>query len=447
MTFEDLNLNKPLWNALEDMAITTPTTIQQKAFPVIMSGKDVVGIAQTGTGKTLAYLLPCLRLWKYNKKKVPTILVLVPTRELVKQVQEEIERLATYMSLDVVGVYGGTSLRTQSAWVMEGADILVATPGRLIDLVMNGVVRANLIKKVIIDEVDEMLNLGFRHQLITIFDLLPPKRQNLMFSATLTTDVANLIDNFFDLPIRVEAAPTGTPLENIDQQGYYVPNFYTKVNLLNHLLEHDATMDKVLLFAGSKKLADKLFETLEEKYPEQLGVIHSNKSQNKRFNMVNAFKAGESRILIATDLMSRGLDISEVSHVVNFDMPEEAEDYIHRIGRTGRAEKNGVSISFIREKEMEKQGEIEQLMKYNIQIKELPEEIEIIEEEIPEEQERTFVANISLKTAKRDLSNSAFHEKKEKNKKVNKRISHESKMRKKYKKPKTRGSKSKRKRK
>ncbi|MEO7767026.1 MAG: DEAD/DEAH box helicase, partial [Ferruginibacter sp.] len=332
MTFDDLNLNTPLLSALDDLGYTNPTTIQHRVFSLVMSGKDVCGIAQTGTGKTFAYLLPCLRQWKFSKDKAPQILIIVPTRELVAQVVDSVKALTSYMSLVVTGVYGGVNINTQKAEVEKGVDVLVATPGRLYDLAMNGAFKTKMIKKLVIDEVDEMLNLGFRTQLKNILDLLPERRQNLMFSATITDDVEALIDTYFNDPVRVEAAPTGTPLENIIQTGYLVPNFYTKVNLLQLLLAEDITMTKVLVFAATKQLADQLYEQLETKFPGTAGVIHSNKEQNHRFNTVKQFKEGNYRFIIATDIVARGIDIAEVTHVINFDTPDVPENYIHRIG-------------------------------------------------------------------------------------------------------------------
>ena len=217
MLFTDLNLNTQLQNVLNDLEFTVPTTIQHRVFPVVMSGRDVCGIAQTGTGKTFAYLLPLLRLWKFSKDKAPTILILVPTRELVAQVVQAVKNLTPYMSVDAVGVYGGVNIKTQIAALATGADVVVATPGRLYDLMMNGAFKTKAVKKLVIDEVDEMLNLGFRTQLKNILDLLPPKRQNLLFSATITEEVEALITTYFNDPERVEAAPTGTPLANILQ--------------------------------------------------------------------------------------------------------------------------------------------------------------------------------------------------------------------------------------
>ncbi|MDP1973707.1 MAG: DEAD/DEAH box helicase, partial [Sediminibacterium sp.] len=316
MTFQQLNLNTALFSALDDLGYTTPTTIQHKVFPIAMSGKDVCGIAQTGTGKTIAYLLPCLKQWKFDKNKDPQILIVVPTRELVVQVVDTVKKLSAYMSLIVVGVYGGVNINTQQLEVEKGVDVLVATPGRLFDLAMNGAFKTKYIKKLVIDEVDEMMNLGFRTQLRNIMDLLPQKRQNLLFSATITEEVESLMETYFNAPVRVEAAPTGTPLDNIEQSRFNVPNFYTKVNLLELLLEQDASMTKVLVFTATKKLADQLYESLEKRFEGTIGIIHSNKEQNHRFNTVKQFKDGVYRFIIATDIVARGIDIAEVTHVV-----------------------------------------------------------------------------------------------------------------------------------
>lgn len=441
MTFEELNLTKPLLNALQDVGYTTPTTIQAKAFSVIMSGKDVLGIAQTGTGKTVAYLLPSIKHWKYDKEKLPQILVLVPTRELVVQVEEEAKKLTKYTNADVVGVFGGVNMKPQAALLKAGADIVVATPGRLLDLVLNGALNLKNVKRLVIDEFDEMLNLGFRPQLIRVLDLLPKKRQNLLFSATVTEDIEELVTTFFNFPVKIEAARTGTPLEKIIQLGYSVPNFNTKVNLLEYLLKKDDAMTKVLVFTDTKRLADQLYKNIEKHFPENIGVIHSNKSQHQRFEAVNKFHNGDFRILIATDVIARGIDIAEVSHVINFDTPEVPEDYIHRIGRTGRADKNGNAIIFISKKEKPSQTKIEKLMKMKIPMEKLPAEVEVSKELIIEELPVVKQKIIVVKAPKKEAVGPAFHEKSAKNSKVNNKIRHVDKMKKKYGKPKTRGQK------
>ena len=443
MNFTDLNLNSPLINALNDLGLTQPTTIQERAYPVIMSGRDMVGIAQTGTGKTIAYLLPCLRQWKFTKEKYPQILVVVPTRELVVQVVEQVEKLTTYMNVRVVGVYGGVNMIRQTPLVVAGVDVLVATPGRLLDLALNGSLKLKLVKRFIIDEVDEMLNLGFRPQLIRIIDLLPTKRQNLMFSATISEELKDLVHDFFVEPLEIEAAPTGTPLENIKQIGFKVPNFFTKVNLLKFLMLNNTEFSKVLVFTSTKKLADALFSEIEPNFVDQIGLIHSNKSQNNRFEALRTFKEGDSRMLIATDIVARGLDISDVSHVVNFDVPEVAENYMHRIGRTGRADKNGVSITFITKADAENRASIEALMNRKIPLVKMPDDVEVSNELTEDELPQIKMKNTLVSIPKKEEGGAAFHEKKDKNKKVNMKIRRAESMKIKYGKPKTRGQKKK----
>ncbi|MCB4808248.1 DEAD/DEAH box helicase [Tamlana sp. 62-3] len=441
MTFEDLNLNTPLYNAINDLGFTTPTPIQAEAFNVVASGKDMVGIAQTGTGKTFAYMLPILKNLKFSKQDNPRVLVLVPTRELVVQVVDEIEKLSKYINNRVLGVYGGTNINTQKQAVAQGLDILVATPGRLYDLALSRALQLKSIQKLVIDEVDVMLDLGFRHQLINIFDILPQKRQNIMFSATMTQDVELLINDFFIKPEQISIAVSGTPLENITQTKYKVPNFYTKVNLLVHLLKDQETFNKVIVFVAYKRMADRLFEKLDEYFKEELCVIHSNKTQNYRLRSIEQFREGVNRILVATDVMARGLDIDNVSHVINFDTPEYPENYMHRIGRTGRAERKGEALVFSTEKENEAIEAIESLMQMEIPLAELPEAVEVSTELIPEERPQIKERNNPHKQKEEDLPGPAFHEKKAKNQKVNLGGSYRRDMAKKYKKPKTRGDK------
>ena len=441
MTFADLNLNRFLLNALDEMGFTTPTPIQEKAFSVIMSSKDVVGIAQTGTGKTFAYLLPILRQLTYSEQKHPRILIVVPTRELVVQVVKDLESLTPYINVRFTGVYGGTNLNKQKQIVFQGQDIIVATPGRLLDLALDGVLKLKQIQKLVIDEVDEMMNLGFRAQLITLLDLLPKKRQNILFSATLTKEVNDLLHDFFKSPIKIEVAASGSPLDTINQLAYPVPNFYTKVNFLVHLLQDKDTFNKVLVFVKNKKQANILHEELEATLPRIADVIHSNKTQNYRLRSVKNFEKGFFNVLIATDIIARGLDLTNVSHVINFDIPKEPENYIHRIGRTGRAEQEGTSISFFTEEEAELLGEIELLMNKEITVLDLPETIEISSKLLDEEMPKVEPEITGKKTTVTEPSGPAFHEKKEKNKKVNLGGSYRREIAKKYKKPKTRGQK------
>lgn len=414
-TFHDIKLSKPLYNALDEMGFEHPTDIQLKAFSPIMSGQDIVGIAQTGTGKTVAYLLPLLRMWKFVKDPHPRILILVPTRELTLQVKSEIDRLTKYMNVVTVAAYGGVNIKRHIKAVTDGCDIVVATPGRLLDLLWKKALHAKFVKKLVIDEVDEMLNLGFRSQLNNIMDLLPEKRQNLLFSATLSEDVAILIDDHFEVPQRINSEDAGTPLDNITQAKYHVPNFFTKVNLLLHHLSDAEKFNKVILFVNTKKIADVLFNHIEEELAGQIGVIHSNKSQNARIDSIQKFDKGEYRIILATDILARGIDLDTVSHVINFEIPEEAESYVHRIGRTGRAQAKGQTLSYVTEDELSYMEAIEALMDYHVPTFILPSSVERSEELLPSEVDTVAMPNMSLKNPSKGPSGAAFHEKKAKN--------------------------------
>ncbi|MBP6387156.1 MAG: DEAD/DEAH box helicase [Pseudarcicella sp.] len=431
-TFEDLNLNKQLLNALEDLGLKNPTEIQEQVFSVVMSGKDVCGIAQTGTGKTFAYLLPCLRQYQFSKEKNPQIIILVPTRELVVQVLEEVKKLTQYMSIAVCGVYGGVNLSPQVSEVLQGVDLLVATPGRLVDLLKSGAVKTKNVKKLIIDEFDEMLDLGFRAQLKYIFEKLPERRQNLLFSATHNKEVDELVDAYFNHPTMIAAAPMGTPVATIEQSRYDIPNFYSKVNLLKTLLQQNQTMTKVLVFVNSKAMADQLYDELYNVFKTDVAVIHANKAQNKRLESVNNFAVGTLRILIATDLLARGIDIEEVTDVVNFDFPEETDHYIHRIGRTGRKGNAGRAIAFVLPKDNLKLQEIEQLMNTSLTLVDYPLGFEVstrlLLSEVPKK-EPLPKEKVNVKT---EISGPAFHEKLAKNSKVNVRRNHAEEMKKKY---------------
>ncbi len=364
-TFEDFKIKKQLKNAVLEMGLKTPTPIQEASYSPILGGFDFVGIAQTGTGKTIAYLLPILQDLKYSDQPQPRVLILAPTRELVIQIVEQIEKLKSYLSVRVVGVYGGSNnINGQKKAVAEGVDIIVGTPRRLYDLALANVLRLKSIKKLVIDEVDIMLDFGYKTQLKNIFENLPTKRQNILFSATMTTYVDELMDEFLINPVKKTISVSGTPLESISQESYAVPNFYTKANLLNHLLKDKEEYSKVLIFVGTKVNANRLFETLD--FESEMSVIHSSKEQNHRTKSIEKFAEGTSRILIATDVIARGIDIDNISTVISFDTPFYRENYIHRIGRTGRAERKGRSILFYSEKEIPLKDEIESLMNYTI---------------------------------------------------------------------------------
>ena len=436
-TFENLPLTKQLRNAIEELGFAKPTPIQEQSFPVVRSGADVVGIAQTGTGKTLAYMLPILQDIKFQKIDTPRVLVLVPTRELVLQVVERIEEFAKYMNVRVVGVYGGTNINTQKKACAQGVDIVVATPGRLYDLAACRALQLKTVKQLVIDEVDVMLDLGFRIQLANIFSILPERRQNIMFSATMTEDVDALIDNDFIKPKKISIAVSGTPLNNISQECYRVKNFYTKLNLLDFILMDKEQYSKVLVFVPNKQHADMVFEFLEEQYASELCVIHSNKTQNYRIRSIKQFDSGENRILVSTNVMARGLDLDKISHVINFNTPLYAENYMHRIGRTGRAKEKGNSILFYTDKEEVAKNSIQSLMDYEIPQVDFPLDVEVNEQLLPEERD---IAKISKnRSTETKVRSTGFHEKSEKNQQVNTGGSYRAKLAKKYKKSQTKG--------
>jgi len=435
--FEEMNLNKALIKALADLGLATPTPIQSRAIPVVLSGRDMVGVAQTGTGKTLAYLLPVLHMLPYSDQMHPRVLILVPTRELVTQIEEVARALTRFQNVRISGVYGGSNINRQKEMMQEGLDVLIATPGRLFDLAVSGVLRLSSIQKLILDEVDEMFLAGFRPQLLNILDILPEKRQNILFSATLTEEVEDLIHEFFKSPKKVEIVPVGTPLERIEQKAIRVPNYRTKVNYLEQLLR-EKEMEKVLIFTKDKKIADRLYGDLQMGFESELDLIHSNKSQNYRFKAVDRFQQGDTRVLIATDIVARGLDIQEISHVINFDAPKTPEQYIHRIGRTGRARSSGKSLLLFTPSEEESLLEIEILMNREIAQEALPETTEISAELMPEEKTDLGVREIGAGQKQAPGPGPAFHEKKEKNKKENLGSSYKREIRKKYKKPKKR---------
>ncbi len=440
-TFEDFNIKKQLLKALADLEFSEPTPIQEASYAPIMSGADFVGIAQTGTGKTFSYLLPVLQNLKYSDQQNPRVLIMAPTRELVIQIVEQLEKLTSYVSVRVVGVYGGSSnIGAQKREVAQGMDIIVGTPRRLYDLVLTNLLRLKSIKTLIIDEVDIMLDFGYKTQMKNIFEKLPEKRQNILFSATMTTYVDELIDDFLINPVKKTISISGTPLDTIAQSVYEVPNFYTKANLLNYLLEDVEEHHKVLIFVGSKSNADRLFETLD--FGSQMSLIHSGKEQNYRVNSIENFVNGNSRILIATDVIARGIDIEKISTVISFDVPLYPENYIHRIGRTGRAGEKGKSILLCTEKEKPLKAEIEKLMNYSIPMVEFPEGVEVNPKLTPEEKDKPVEQVELSEKVKVSVPGASFHEKSAKNSKVKgEKKSYQKQMKETYKKPIRKGDK------
>jgi ATP-dependent RNA helicase RhlE len=321
------------------------------------------------------------------------------------------------MSVRTLGIYGGVNINTQKKAVYEGIDILVGTPGRTMDLALDNVIRFDSVQKLVIDEFDEILNLGFRSQVTSILAMLKNKRQNILFSATMTDEVDDMLDEYFDLPEEVTLAASGTPLEKIEQLAYRTPNFLTKINLLKGLLQSDESMSRILIFVNNKKIADLVANNIEEEFPEQFGLIHSNKSQNYRLNTMASFQAGEIRGIITTDVMARGLDISDITHVINVEFTEIPEQYIHRIGRTGRADKSGIAISFVAPHEEDIQIQAEILMEKEITFLPLPSDVEVATRLLEFEKDRKKIKFL-LKRVKKE-GGEAFHEKSAKNKQVN----------------------------
>jgi ATP-dependent RNA helicase RhlE len=416
-TFLDFNLPKSLQKALDALGFVNPTPIQQKSYSVILSGRDMMGIAQTGTGKTFAYLVPILKQWKFENNESPKVVIIVPTRELVVQVVDEVNKLTQFMTVRTLGIYGGVNINTQKKAIAEGIDILIGTPGRMMDLALDGLLRFDNQQKLVIDEFDEILSLGFRTQLVALLSMMRKKRQNILFSATMTEEVDELLEDFFEFPEEVSLAPSGTPLEQIEQIKYIVPNFLTKLNLLTHILKNEV-FKKVLLFVNNKRIVETVFNALEEHFEGEFGVIHSNKTQNYRLQTMAAFQDGELRGLVTTDIMARGLDISNVSHVINIQFAEQPEHYIHRIGRTGRAEQSGIAISLISPRDEEACIAAEVLMNTEIKTLEIPEEVEVDPRLLEFEKDKSQIKHIPNKK-KTSTRGAAFHEKKDKNKKVN----------------------------
>lgn len=409
-TFEELKLTRQFLSAVEDAGYTMPTEIQIKAIPRIMAGQDVIGIAQTGTGKTAAYLLPLLQLLKYAQGDEARVLVLVPTKELVVQVERTLIALAAHTDLRYVALYGGIGPKTQIETLNAGVDLIVATPGRFLELYAKGEIRVKKIKHMVLDECDRMMDMGFWPQLRDVQEKIPQKKQQLLFSATFPDKVERLADNFLLFPTRIEVTPPATPASTVEQLLYEVSNFRTKLALLEHLL-HGDTMRRVMVFVSTKEFASNIFKYFERKPIGEMRLLHSNKAQNARINAIDDFKSGEVRMLISTDVSARGIDVFEVSHVINFNIPSHYEDYVHRIGRTGRAFKTGVAISFMDESEAYHVRKIQKLIKQTVKRLPLPEGVEQFETPKPEFQQQMREIDRQKKLEDPEFKG-AFHEKK-----------------------------------
>ena len=412
LSFESLKLTRQFLNAIDDLGYVEPTLIQQKAIPLGLAGHDLLGIAQTGTGKTAAYILPILMKLKYQQGDRLRALVLAPTRELVLQIEENAKALAKYTDLRIVALYGGLGPKHQIALVEAGVDIIVSTPRRFLDIYKKGVLNTKDVKSMVLDEADKMMDMGFMSQIKSILEVIPVKRQNFLFSATMPNKVIKLTEDFLEFPEKVEVTPQVVTVEAIEQQLYEAPNFRTKLNLLEYLLQ-DADFSRVIVFVKTKQNADNVGKYLDRKDLGPVRIIHANKGQNSRINAVNDFREGDVRILVSTDITSRGMDISMVSHVVNFDVPLIYEDYVHRIGRTGRAKNTGVAITFANKVEMTHIPKIQEVIRQTIPVSQLPNEVII--EKTPFEEKQLMDRELDLIKRKEDPNfKGAFHEKKKK---------------------------------
>jgi len=410
--FEDFKLNRQLLDAVKDMGYQNPTPVQIKTIPPILGGHDLIGIAQTGTGKTAAYLLPLLFKIKYAQGNHPRALILAPTKELCIQIYDNLNNLSKYCGTRHVCLYGGIGPKTQIQNLDEGVDIVVSTPGRFLDIYSRGALIVKEIKTFILDEADKMMDMGFAPQIRNILEKIPRKRQNLLFSATFPEKVQAIADEFLEFPTKVEVTPQSTPAATVEQYFYKTLNLKTKINLLEHLL-NDPLYTRVIVFTRTKVTANNTFKYIERKFPNEVRVIHANKSQNSRINAFNDFRSGIIRILVTTDVSARGLDVEGISHVINFDLPRVYEEYVHRIGRTGRAENIGRAISFINEADEMHLTEIEKLIKNKITEKPLPKDVDIAT--TPKEEQRQIAIEIDkIKRATHPDYKGAFHDKKRK---------------------------------
>lgn len=369
MTFEDLNLVEPILKALKDQNYVKPTPIQEEAIPTLLEGNDLLGVAQTGTGKTAAFSIPIIQqLYKANShggRKGIKALILTPTRELAIQIEENVKEYSKYTKLRHTVIYGGVPQKKQTDALRAGIDILIATPGRLLDLISQKYINLKTLEYFVLDEADQMLDMGFIHDIKKILPLLPKQRQSLFFSATMPPEIAKLANSILDKPTRVEVTPASSTVDKIEQSLYHVSK-PDKVNLLIDLLK-DKSLESVLVFARTKHGSDKIARQLN-KAGIKTEAIHGNKSQNARQNALKNFKDKSTRVLIATDIAARGIDVDHLSHVFNYDLPNVPETYVHRIGRTGRAGRSGVAIAFCDREELPLLKDIHKLIKKDIPV-------------------------------------------------------------------------------
>lgn len=371
MQFQDLNLIEPLLRAVRAEGYTDPTPIQAQAIPHVLAGNDLIGCAQTGTGKTAAFALPILQRLAARQRPqngarpVTRVLVLSPTRELASQISDSFNAYGRHTGLKSIVIFGGVGQQPQTDAWRRGTDILVATPGRLLDLMNQGIIKLNTIDIFVLDEADRMLDMGFIHDVRKIIAVLPVKRQTLLFSATMPQDIQDLADRILIKPMRVEVTPQATTVEKVEQSVFFV-NKQDKRALLEHLLA-DRSVQRALVFTRTKHGANKLVQQLE-RGNIQAEAIHGNKSQTARERALANFKSGKTRVLVATDIAARGIDVDDVTHVINYDLPNEPESYVHRIGRTARAGASGIAYSFCDAEEQAYLRDIEKLIRLHVPV-------------------------------------------------------------------------------
>jgi ATP-dependent RNA helicase RhlE len=420
--FTDLGLNKQLLTAIEELGYEEPTEIQRRAIPPILSGNHVIGVAPTGTGKTAAFVLPILRKLNYAQAHDPRCLIFLPSRELAHQVYENCLEFGKYTDLRFVKLTGGNGIQAQRLALEDGADVIIATPGRFMDLYFEGAVRLRSVEILVLDEADKMMDMGFMPQLNQILEVIPTKRQNILFSATFHSSVEKLSEDFLEFPVKIEIDTNFKPAKNIEQRLYNVPNFGTKCQLLLKLLENEE-LNRVLVFVRTKETANNLFKFIQRKNVGEWKTIHANKGQNTRMLAYEEFKNGDLRGIVATDVASRGIDITKISHVINFDLPVMYSEYIHRVGRTGRANESGIAITFASPVEQYHIPKIEKMMDMVIPVFSLPADM-VIPPTDPDEK-KAFDRELDRMKRKDDPDyQGAFHDRKGgyKGKKVSSRM-------------------------
>ncbi len=413
MDFESLNLSPVIYQAIKKLSFTRPTEIQVRAIPPAIAGQHIIGIAQTGTGKTAAYLIPLIMKLVKQTANSPVALILVPTKELVVQVKEHFEQWAAFTPLKSAALFGGVGKKKQLEELNSGAQVLIATPGRFLDLYHSAAFKANVLKFIVIDESDRMMDMGFLPQLRLILDVLPMKKQVLLFSATFPQKVEKLCTEFMDFPVRIEVTPQATTVDTIEQFFYRVPNQQTKLKMLKHIIDRLESDERVIIFSRSRKSVGLIHRYLEQQTTFSSGVIHANKEQNTRLNTLQHFRDGELRLLVATDIAARGLDVAEVDYVINFDVPHDHAEYVHRVGRTGRAQRRGKAFTLVNEAELYHLRQIEKLTGTPIRELTLPPDIVIVP--TPFKEQQSILREIDFRKQKTDPTyQGAFHRRKPK---------------------------------